>query len=81
MIVGENETFMGEEELLRSRRVEIVVRVFCCFWSKIMVPDLHGCDRCARQVLNDATCKELMSTFIATYPSIWNEDIGVEDAH
>jgi len=28
-------------------------------------------------VLDDATCKELMRTFIARSPMLWNEDIGV----
>lgn len=27
-------------------------------------------------VLDDATCKELMRTFIARSPALWNEDIG-----
>jgi cytosine deaminase len=51
VIIGENRTFMGEEELLRSRGVEVVV-------------------------LEDPTCIELMRTFIAEHPELWNEDIG-----
>lgn len=30
-------------------------------------------------VLDDPGCVELMTTFIAENPSLWNEDIGVED--
>lgn len=51
IIVGENRTFMGEEDLLRSRGVEVIV-------------------------LQDATCIDLMSNFIASRPELWNEDIG-----
>ncbi len=53
VVVGENRTFMGEEELLRSRGVQV-------------------------DVLQDATCVELMRGFIAASPGLWNEDIGVE---
>ena len=53
VVVGENRTFMGEEELLRSRGVRV-------------------------EVLQDATCIELMEGFIARHPELWNEDIGVE---
>ncbi|GAB3035551.1 nucleoside deaminase [Oleiagrimonas citrea] len=52
VIVGENQTFMGEEELLRSRGVRV-------------------------EVLDDATCIEMMRDFIADKPELWNEDIGV----
>jgi cytosine/creatinine deaminase len=52
VVVGENRTFMGEEELLRSRGVRV-------------------------DVVQDATCVELMSEFIAARPDLWNEDIGV----
>lgn len=51
VVVGENRTFMGEEELLRSRGVEV-------------------------EVLQDATCIDLMTDFIADCPRLWNEDIG-----
>ena len=51
VVVGENRTFMGEEELLRSRGVEV-------------------------QVVDDPECIELMQSFIAEKPSLWNEDIG-----
>ncbi|MOA24190.1 tRNA-specific adenosine deaminase [compost metagenome] len=30
------------------------------------------------EVLQDATCIELMRDFIASCPELWNEDIGVE---
>ena len=53
VVIGENVTFMGEEELLRSRGVEI-------------------------EVVNDATCIELMREFIRANPTVWNEDIGVD---
>ena len=52
IVVGENQSFMGEENLLRSRGVRV-------------------------HVLQDATCVELMRSFIANKPEIWNEDIGV----
>lgn len=51
VIVGENTTFMGEEELLRGRGVSV-------------------------EVVNDAMCIELMTTFIREKPELWNEDIG-----
>lgn len=51
VVVGENKTFMGEEEWLRSRGVEVIV-------------------------LQDPLCRELMATFIAHHPELWNEDIG-----
>jgi creatinine deaminase len=52
IVVGENQTFVGEETLLRSRGVSV-------------------------EVLQDATCINLMSTFIRAHPDLWNEDIGV----
>jgi len=52
VIIGENQTFLGEEDLLRSRGVEV-------------------------EVLQDAACMELMRSFIAEHPLLWNEDIGV----
>ncbi|RZV43687.1 MAG: nucleoside deaminase [Acidimicrobiales bacterium] len=52
IIVGENQTFMGPEEYVRSRGVELVV-------------------------VNDQRCIDLMTTFIADHPGLWNEDIGV----
>jgi cytosine/creatinine deaminase len=51
VIVGENQTFLGEEELLRSRGVNV-------------------------DVIQDATCVEMMTRFIAEHPELWNEDIG-----
>jgi cytosine deaminase len=51
VVVGENRTFLGEEELLRSRGVQV-------------------------DVLDDATCIELMTRFIRERPELWNEDIG-----
>ena len=51
VIIGENQTFLGDEELLKSRGVEVVV-------------------------LNNDTCKTMMSNFIKSEPQLWNEDIG-----
>ena len=51
VIIGENQTFLGEESLLASRGVEI-------------------------DVLQDATCIQMMKDFIAARPELWNEDIG-----
>jgi cytosine deaminase len=52
VVIGENTTYQGNEELLRSRGVELVV-------------------------LDDPACIEMMRTFIAEAPELWNEDIGV----
>ena len=51
VVIGENRTFVGGEDLLRSRGVEVVV-------------------------LDDPECVELMESFIAARPELWNEDIG-----
>lgn len=52
VVIGENQTFVGEEELLRSRGVTL-------------------------DVLQDATCIQMMASFIRARPELWNEDIGV----
>jgi cytosine deaminase len=52
VVVGENVTFRGEEDLLRDRGVIV-------------------------DVVQDASCIELMRRFIQEHPAIWNEDIGV----
>jgi cytosine deaminase len=52
VIIGENQTFLGEEGLLRSHGVEV-------------------------EVQQEAACMELMRSFIAEHPMLWNEDIGV----
>lgn len=52
VIIGENTSFMGEEDWLRSRGVDI-------------------------KVVHDQDCIELMQSFIADQPALWNEDIGV----
>jgi len=52
VVVGENITFTGEEELLRSRGVDV-------------------------EVLQDEACVQMMQSFIAQRPELWNEDIGV----
>jgi creatinine deaminase len=54
IVIGENQTFMGEEQWLRSRGVQL-------------------------DVLQDASCLQLMKRFIAAHPSLWNEDIGEAD--
>ena len=51
VVVGENRTFRGPEEYVRSRGVEVVV-------------------------LDDPECRELMESFIANNPELWQEDIG-----
>lgn len=52
LVVGENITFQGPEDYLRSRGVELTI-------------------------VNDASCIELMTSFIADNPQLWNEDIGL----
>lgn len=54
VVVGENRTFYGGEDYLRSRGVEVVV-------------------------LDDDECVAMMTEFIAAEPTLWNEDIGVEE--
>ena len=54
IVVGENMTFKGPEEYVRSRGVDVVV-------------------------LQDEECIQMMQQFIQDNPSLWNEDIGVED--
>lgn len=54
VVLGENRTFMGAEDLLRSHGVEVVN-------------------------LDSDECYQLMAGFIAANPTLWNEDIGVED--
>jgi cytosine deaminase len=51
VVVGENQNYMGEEELLRSRGVLV-------------------------DVLQDPTCIQMMASFIAEHPELWNEDTG-----
>ena len=51
VVIGENKTFKGEEELLESKGVKVTV-------------------------LQNNECIRLMGEFIATNPSLWNEDIG-----
>jgi cytosine deaminase len=52
VIVGENRTFLGEEDWLRSRGVSVTV-------------------------LQNPQCVAMMTQFIAAFPELWNEDIGV----
>lgn len=51
VVVGENRTFLGREDLLAEEGVVV-------------------------EVVDDAGCIELMTTFIAANPDLWNEDIG-----
>jgi len=51
VIVGENRTFEGAREFMRSHGVEVI---------NLDLPE----------------CAELMRTFIAENPALWNEDIG-----
>ncbi len=52
VVIGENETFQGPEDYLRSRGVGL-------------------------EVVDNEECQQLMRDFIASNPSLWNEDIGV----
>ena len=52
VVVGENQTFRGPEDYLRSRDVEL-------------------------EIVDNEECRQLMRDFIASNPSLWNEDIGV----
>ena len=52
IVIGENQTFQGPEEYVRSRGAELTV-------------------------LENEECIELMRSFIAARPELWNEDIGV----
>jgi len=52
VIIGENKTFQGPEDYVRSRGVELVN-------------------------LDLQECIDLMESFIAARPELWNEDIGV----
>jgi cytosine/creatinine deaminase len=52
VVIGENITFLGEEELLRTRGVSLTV-------------------------LQERSCIDLMTRFIAARPEVWNEDIGI----
>jgi cytosine/creatinine deaminase len=54
VVLGENETFLGAEDLLRSHGVEVVN-------------------------LRSEECIEMMRSFIAEHPELWNEDIGVPE--
>ena len=51
VIVGENRTFQGPEDYVKSRGVEV-------------------------EVVDNQECIQLMESFIASHPELWNEDIG-----
>jgi len=55
VVIGENATFLGAEDLLRLHGVEVVN-------------------------LDSTECVEMMSSFIAEHPTLWNEDIGEMNA-
>lgn len=52
IVVGENQTFQGPEDYVRSQGVSV-------------------------DILQEATCIQLMREFIRAKPELWNEDIGV----
>jgi cytosine/creatinine deaminase len=52
IVIGENRTFQGPEDYLRSRGLEL-------------------------EIVDSPECAELMRSFIASRPELWNEDIGV----
>lgn len=52
VVMGENKTFIGGEDYLRQKGVEVINA-------------------------ESAECEQLMNTFIAEKPQLWNEDIGV----
>jgi cytosine deaminase len=52
IVIGENRTFQGPEDYVRSRGVQLTIA-------------------------DSAECVELMRSFIAARPELWNEDIGV----
>lgn len=54
VVIGENVTFMGAEDLLRTHGVDVVN-------------------------LESDECVEMMQSFVAAEPAIWNEDIGETD--
>ncbi len=51
VVIGENRTFQGPEEYVRSRGVDV-------------------------KILDNQECIDLMTSFIAERPELWNEDIG-----
>jgi cytosine/creatinine deaminase len=51
VVIGENRTFRGAEDHLRSRGVKL-------------------------ELLDDASCIDLMRSFVEANPHLWNEDIG-----
>ncbi len=55
VVIGENRSFQGPEDYLRSRGVEI-------------------------EVADDKECRKLMLDFIEASSSLWNEDIGEDEA-
>lgn len=54
VIIGENVTFLGQEEHLKSNGVKV-------------------------DVLQSDECINMMASFIAEQPTLWNEDIGETD--
>jgi creatinine deaminase len=52
IVIGENQSFLGAEDLLRENAVGLAV-------------------------LQDERCIDLMRSFIAEQPDLWNEDIGL----
>jgi cytosine/creatinine deaminase len=54
VVIGENQNFLGSEDLLQQHGVEVIV-------------------------LNNQRCIDMMKRFIEEEPSLWFEDIGVEN--
>jgi creatinine deaminase len=52
IVIGENVTFKGPEDYVRSQGVQL-------------------------EIVQDATCIQMMKDFIKARPELWNEDIGV----
>ncbi len=55
VVIGENRSFQGPEDYLRSRGVKI-------------------------EVVDDNVCRKLMHDFIEASSSLWNEDVGEDEA-
>lgn len=74
--MGENDTFIGGEDWLVNKGIEVV-----------NLSELHPESQSARHMLttelltdtpDSDKCKALMAEFIKRYPDVWNEDIGEE---
>lgn len=71
--MGENDTFIGGEDWLANKGIEVVNLSECG----------NSTDRSGKTVFDvvfpdSDKCKALMAEFIKRYPDVWNEDIGEE---